>query len=166
MPRESSVIKLVPFFFVLFVLALIFIGIKYLYRSRATAMRALAAKWNFQYLDGDPRIWSAGRIATVHRATGFKMSCYPTNEIGRMWNVIDGQRNGTRVLIFDSTVGEGRGIYCTIVAVQTSENLFTSDSSSEKIAQCSGWIAAYRMRFIQVPWTLSVNRIEELLDSL
>lgn len=45
--------------------------------------------------------------------------------------MIDGQRNGNRVLIFDSTVGGKRGIYCSFVAVQTNENLFESDSSRE-----------------------------------
>jgi hypothetical protein len=157
--------NLVPFFFLLFAFTLIFVGIKYLYRSRAAAMRALAGRWSFQYSRGNPRIWSTGRIDTPS-LTAFKMWCHPVNEISRIWNVIDGRRNGIRVLIFDSTVGEGKGVYCTFVATQTSENLFELDSSREKIAQDSGWTAVYRMRFIQIPWTLSITRIEELLNKL
>ena len=137
-----------------------------LYRYRASAMRALAAGWNLQYSDGDPRIWRAGRIETVGHPTGFKMRCYPANEIGRMWNVIDGERNGMRVLIFDSTIGEGKGNYCTFVAVQSGEKLFKSDGSRQRIVQCSGWTAAYQLSFTQVPWTMSVYEIEQLLSSL
>jgi hypothetical protein len=158
--------KLVGIFLALPAFALIFTGIEYLYRFRASAMRSLAARWNLQYSDGHPRIWSAGRNTALPHPARFKMACYPAHEISRMWNVIDGQRNGNRVLIFDSTVGGKRGIYCSFVAVQTNENLFESDSSREKIVQCSGWIAAYRTRFLQVPWTLSVTRIEELLNRL
>jgi hypothetical protein len=163
--------KLEPFFFLLFLFVLIFVGIKYLYRSRATAMRALAARWSFQYSDGDPRMWSAGRIDSpslivLKMRTAFEMRCQPANVISRVWNVIDGERNGIRVLIFDSTVFEGKGRYRTFVATLTSENLFESDSSREKIAQCSGWTAAYRIRFIQIPWTLTITRIEELLNNL
>lgn|SRR6266852_1163453 len=164
-PTYNPAMKLVPFFFLLFVLVLIFVGIKYLYRSRSRAMRALAARWSFQYSGGDPRIWSAGRIESPS-LTAFKMWCYPVNKISRIWNVIDGKRNGIRVLIFDSTVGEGKGVYCTFVATQTSENLFGLHSSREKIAQGSGWTAVYRIRFIQIPWTLSITRIEELLNKL
>jgi hypothetical protein len=51
-------------------------------------------------------------------------------------------------------------------ATQTSEKLFESDSSREKIAQCSGWTAAHRIRFIQIPWTLSITRVEEILNNL
>jgi len=158
--------KLVGIFLGLLAFALIFVGIEYLYRLRASAMRSLAARWNLKYSDGHPRIWTAGRNAPLPHPTGFKMGCYPAHEVRRMWNVIDGQRNGNRVLIFDSTVGGPRGIYCSFVAVQANENLFVSDSPREKIAQCSGWIAIYRTRFLQVPWTLDVNRIEELLRRL
>jgi hypothetical protein len=157
--------KLVPFFFLAVVLVLIFVGIKYLYRSRSTAMRAFAARWSFQYSAGDPQIWSAGRIESP-LLTALQVWCYPVNEISRIWNVIDGKRNGIRVLIFDSTVGEGKGVYCTFVATQTSENLFELDGSREKIAQASGWTVAYRIRFVQIPWTLSITRIEELLNKL
>jgi hypothetical protein len=116
-------------------------------------------------------MWSAGRIDSpslivLKMRTAFEMRCQPANVISRVWNVIDGERNGIRVLIFDSTVFEGKGRYCTFVATLTSENLFESDSSREKIAQCSGWTAAYRIRFIQIPWTLSITRIEELLNNL
>lgn len=163
--------KLEPFFFLLLLFVLIFVGITYLYRSRATAMRTLAARWGFQYSDGDPRIWSAGRIDSpsliaLKMRAAFEMRCHPANIIGRVWNVIDGKRNGIRVLVFDSTVFEGKGRYCTFVAAQTSENVFDRESSREEIAQCSGGTAVYRIRFMQIPWTLSITRIEKLLNNL
>jgi hypothetical protein len=79
------------------------------------------------------------------------------------------KKNGVRVLVFDSFVGKGRGgRLCTLVATQTSENLFESGGWPEKITQRSGWTALYRIRSIPVPtpWGLSVNRIEQILDKL
>jgi hypothetical protein len=151
-------------FFGLLSIASIFVAIEFLYHSRASAMRSLAARLNFQYSAGDPRKWTAGRVAATCHPAGFHMACYPTNKISRMWNVLDGQRNGIRVVIFDSTVGEGKGLYCSVGAVQASENQF--EIAREKIALCSGWCAVYRTRFFQAPWTLSVSRIEELAKSL
>lgn len=155
------------FFLPILILLPIFVGIEYLHQSRVTAMRTLATRWSFQYSAGDPQIW-AGRRSPVHYPPEFKMRCYPVYAMSKVWNVIDGERNGIRVLIFDSRIGTGRGArYCTFFAVQTSENLFKRVSSREKIAQRAGWTAVYRIPFIGIrPWTLSITRIEELLNNL
>ena len=163
----SAKANFTAFLSLLSILVSIFVGIKYLYRSRATAMRALAARWSFHYSAGDPRIWG-GRRSPVQYPTGFKMKCYPVYAMSRMWNVVDGERNGIRVLIFDSMIGTGKGARCcTLVATQTTETLFKSVSSREKIAQRAGWTAVYRISFIGIrPWTFSITRIEELLNNL
>jgi hypothetical protein len=155
------------FFLLVLVLLPIFVGIEYLHQSRIAAMRALATRWSFQYSSGDPQIW-AGRRSPVHYPLGFKMRCYPVCDMSKLWNVIDGEMNGIRVLIFDTKLGTGRGArYCTFFAIQTSENLFKCISSREKIAQRAGWTAVYRIPFIRIrPWTISITRIEELLNNL
>ncbi len=159
-------LKLEPYLIVLLILVPVVVGIKFLYRSRAKAMCALAARWSFVYSDGDTRMFGGRR--PVHYPTGFKMKCYPVYAVSKIFNVIDGERNGVRVLIFDSVVGEGRGArFCTLVATQTSENIFKNVSSREKTAQRAGWTAVYRIPFISMrPGTISINRIEELLDNL
>lgn len=119
---------------------------------RAKAMRALAYKWGFHYGDRD-------------LPASFRMACYPADTIRRAWNVVKGQQHGVTVLIFDSIVGEGgRGVYCTFVAIQTEMNPFENVDSHEKIIKSSGWTAVYRLRFLQIPWTLSAKRIEDRLN--
>jgi hypothetical protein len=82
--------------------------------------------------------------------------------------VIEGETNGIRVVIFDSLVGDGRWAgYCTMVATESTESLFKSCSSGEKIAQRTGWSALYRIPFLAIPpWTLSATRIDALLSDL
>jgi hypothetical protein len=155
---------------ILLLLILIFVGIKLLYRSRATAMRALATRWGFQYTKGDPKIWYLPK-GHIPQPTSFRLRGYPVNTISRMWNVIEGEKNGIRVLVVDTTMGVGRGqggkgVYSTLIAARTDKNPFADKGPKEKIAHSNGWTALYRIRFWQVPWTLSIQRIEEHLTSL
>jgi hypothetical protein len=88
-----------------------------------------------------------------------------------MWNVIEGEKNGIKILIVDTTLGVGReqkgkGVYSTFIAARTDENPFGDKSPEEKIAHSNGWTALYRIRFLRVPWTLSIQRIEAHLDNL
>lgn len=151
-------------------LALIVTGIKLLYRSRASAMRALAQRWGFQYTEGDPKLWYLPK-GYKPSPTSFRLRGYPLNTISRMWNVIEGEKNGIGILIVDTTmsfgirIGRG-GRYSTFIATKTNANLFVKKSPKEKIAHSNGWTALYRLRFWQIPWTLSIQRIEEHLASL
>ncbi len=96
------------------------------------------------------------------------MRCYPVYAMSSVWNVIEGERNGISILIFDSLIGTGRGArYCTFVATQTSENLFKNLKWREKIAERAGWTALYRIAFLGIrPWSFSISRIKELVANL
>jgi hypothetical protein len=94
------------------------------------------------------------------------MDCYPANCIKTAWNVIEGQQDGIRFLIFDSTMGEVKGVYCSFVAIHAPKNLFMAEVAGENIVEASGWSAVYCKRFIQIPWTLSVSRIEHRLKEV
>jgi hypothetical protein len=158
---------LVRFVPALLVLAALFTGIRLLYWFRASAMRALALRLGFQYTKGAPTFWFLPKNH-VPIPTSFRLRGYPVNTINRTWNVIEGERNGIRILILDSTLGFGgkRGRYCTFIAARTDQNLFGNKGPQEKIAHSNGWTALYRFRFWQIPWTLSIHRIEEHLNSL
>ena len=151
----------------LLVLTAIFAGIRLLYWFRASAMRALALRWGFQYTKGDPRFWLPPKD---HRPTptSFRLRGYPVNTISRTWNVIEGEKNGISILILDSILDFGvkRGRYCTFIAARTDQNPFGIKSPQEKIAHSNGWTALYRLCFWQIPWTLSIQRIDGHLDSL
>ena len=116
-------------------------------------MKALAAKWGFTY-------------KSRALPESFQMHCYPANCIMTAWNVIEGQQNGVRILIFDSTMGEVKGVYCTFVATTGPKSVFMAEVAGEKVVEASGWSAVYRKRFLQIPWTLSVSRIEHRLNEV
>ena len=134
-------------------LAVIFGAVKVVLFKRRRSMRALASRLGFQY--------HGSKLPN-----SFSMSCYPADEIAKAWNVIQGQRNGIDVLIFDSLVGKGKPVYCTFIAGHTESKLFGTDVSPERLACSSGWTALYRIRFLQIPWTMGIKRIEEHLTSL
>jgi hypothetical protein len=151
----------------LLLLTAIFAGVRWLYWFRASAMRALALRRNFRYTKGDPRFWF---LPKNHRPipTSFRLRGYPVNTINRTWNVIEGETNGISILILDSTLSFGSkdGRYCTFISARTDQSPFGIKGPQEKIAHSNGWTALYRLRFWQIPWTLSIRRIEEHLNSL
>ena len=147
---------------------LLFGVVKLLYLFRAMAMRAFAFKLGLQYKEGKPHLLY---LPKGHRPlpTWLQVKGAPWNTVTRAWNFIEGEKNGIKVLIFDSTLGSrnrGKGIYSTFIAVRTDKNAFENKDSYEKIAHSNGWTALYRFRFWQIPWTLSIQRIEEHLDNL
>jgi hypothetical protein len=143
----------------------VFVGIDILYRYRAAAMRSLAVKYGFDFIPG-PSWYDLRKQLPVPKS--FRLRGYPLNTLRRTWNVVEGERNGLHVLIVDSILGMGgaRGRYSTFIAVQVDQDPFGGRDSEEKTAHSNGWFAIYRLRFWQVPWTLSVERIETHLDHL
>jgi hypothetical protein len=136
------------------ILALILTPIAILYYVRNRAMRALALRLGFRYI-GRPL------------PDSFYLRGYPLNAIGWARNVIQGEQAGIPILIFDCYAGTGKGApYCTVIAAQTSINPFPEVSPPEKITKQRAWTAVYRTRYPLIPWTLSTDRIEELLNNL
>jgi hypothetical protein len=152
------------------VVALIFGAIKILYMSRARAMRALAARWSFQYIGPPASRWfssaSQPKISPP-LPIWFSQGCHPYgSRIRQVWNVIRGQQSKVSVLIFDSIIGEGKGVYCTFVAFETEQNPFVIDTKPDGLIRSGGWTAVYRVRFLQIPWTIGVKRIDDHLNKL
>lgn len=162
--RSMALIRYVP---ALLMLTAIYVGIEVLYRYRASAMCAFAAKWGFRYSKGEPKKYY---LPKHHHPTpaSFRLKGYPVDTLNRTWNVIEGEKNGFKILVLDSTLSMGgrRGRYATFIAIRADTNPFGDTSPEEKIAHSNGWTALYRLRFWQIPWTLSIRRIEEHLDAL
>lgn len=118
--------------------------------QRKKKMRLLAAKLGFEFLGDD-------------LPSTFQMDCYPMSEIRKAWNVIGGTRRGLKIVIFDSIIGSGNGRYCTVIACRTTENPFTLSFDNGEVVQSNGWAALYRLRFIQIPGTITVARLEDLV---
>jgi hypothetical protein len=117
---------------------------------RERNMRSLANKLGFQFIGDD-------------LPATFQMDCYPMSEIKKAWNVIEGTRKGLQIVIFDSVIGSGNGRYCTAIACHITENPFTLKYGSEEVVQSNGWTALYQLRFIQVPGTITVPRLEDIV---
>ena len=151
----------------LLLLTVVFVGIELLYRFRASAMRTLALKWGFHYSKGEPRMWYLPKNHSP-KPTSFRLHGYPVDTMNRTWNLIEGEKNGLKILILDSTLSMGgrNGRYSTFIAVRTDTNPFDNEAPEEKVVHSNGWIALYRLRFWQIPWTLSIQRIDEHLETL
>ena len=113
-------------------------------------MRSLAKRLGFQFIGDDLPVT-------------FQMDCYPMSEINKAWNVIEGTQKGLQIVIFDSIIGSGNGRYCTAVACHTTENPFTLYYGSEEVVQSNGWTALYQLRFVQIPGTITISRLEDLV---
>ncbi len=141
---------------------------------RAKRMRALAAKWGFRYIGPTTlrfsRVWfSFSNEVSPPLPASFPLRSYPMNDIRQVWNVIEGQRNGLSILIFDSFVRGGKaGWYCTFIACQTHQNHFRTDSCRDCITQTDGWTIFTRSQVLQTPWpwTMGIQRLDDYVHKL
>jgi len=167
----QMVATIIGILFGLFVVAGAY-GLAYILMARrAKDMRAVAARWGFQYLGPSASRWrspSSRDLSSTTLPASFPKTCHPVLPFKQVWNVIEGQRSGVSILIFDSIIGlrRGTGRYCTFIAINTESNVFSTDICSEKFVHSRGWTGVYRLRLLQVPWTISIHRIEQHLGDL
>jgi hypothetical protein len=57
-------------------------------------------------------------------------------------------------------------VYCTFLACETERNPFGIDTKPDRLIQSGGCTAVYRVRFLQIPWTISVKRIDDYVNRL
>jgi|HubBroStandDraft_6_1064221.scaffolds.fasta_scaffold1212572_1 hypothetical protein len=127
-------------------------------RRRSLALRQLASKLRFVYLG------KALPSSLILETTGLK-------GISSCWNVIDGERNGLRILIFDCRIGEGKGSWRrTVVAAQGNPYIFRNvpfvlNLSSE---QTGDWTVLYQPKSFGIypPGLMATTEIEALLQLL
>lgn len=136
---------------------------------RAKRMRALAARWGFQYIGPSVLRFSKLWFSSSHEVSpplpaSFSLRGYPIENIRQVWNVIEGHQNGVLLLIFDSFLKGGKaGWYCTFIARQTEQNPFGTDTSRNRVIQTGGWTVFYRIPFLQTPWpwTMGIQRLDD-----
>lgn len=164
-----SLLKFLSVFAVLVLLALLFAVVSIVSKFRARAMRDLAAKWGFQYIGPPASRWFSPSHPKISPPlpVGLSLACHSyCSRIRQVWNVIEGQQNGVSLFIFDSIIGEGKGVYCTFMACQTEHNPFGTDTSPHRVLQSGGWTILYRVRFLQIPWTMSIQRLDDHVNKL
>ena len=160
-----ALLRLLP---ALALLTLIFGMVRITYVFRARAMRSLASRWGFQYMGPSFSGWRTSSHTLINLPPQLSLAnCLAHGRrIRKVWNVIEGQHGGSSVLIFDSIVGEGRGVYCTFFACQTEQNPFGMRTVPDQVIQSHGWTVLFRLRFLQVPSTIGVRSLEDHLNKL
>ena len=103
-------------------------------RVRAAEIRRIAELYGFRYL---------GRVLPP----SLPLKDLPLRTITSVWNAIDGERRGRRVIVFDCKFGEGKGSWRrTVIAVQADRAGITASSfdPSVQIDQIADWAFLYR----------------------
>jgi hypothetical protein len=139
------------------------VGIPFVFRARA--MRTLAARRGFHYIGpAAPSFWGfrSFREVTPPLPVSFPRTGYQLGEIRQAWNVIEGQQNGVSVVICDGVMGDRT--YCTVIGCQTEQNPFKADTSSDRVIRSHGWTVLCRVRYLQIPWTMSIQRLDDHLN--
>lgn len=103
-------------------------------RRRSTNIRALAIRSGFNYLGrGVPRSLS------LHGT--------PLDRASSIWNVIDGDRRGARIIAFDCQIGTGKGSWRrTVIAVKMENDLLGAVSSNRDLTvdHSGSWAILYQ----------------------
>ena len=97
-------------------------------------MKPLAISLGFIYLGSDLPYW-------------FVLPETPFNSMTTVWNVISGERNETRVIVFDCRFGQGKGSWCrTIIAHENGVNApkFSAFDPDLQTEQVGGWTVMWR----------------------
>jgi hypothetical protein len=155
--------------------AIVALRISLVFRGRA--MRALAGRLGLRYAGPPGPRFVYGYMPKIKPNLPFSRVGYPTDEIRQVWNLIEGERGGIRIVIFDSLLYRFATIntFCTFMACQTDGDPFGVDGASNRLFQIdqvmhkhTGWTLLYRMALVHtfVPWSISIKRLERALNDL
>jgi hypothetical protein len=160
----------VNYFIQVFAMVSLILGVLYtVHMFRARAMRAFAARWNFQYLGPlAPKPWNPSHLKMSPPLPGWVSHFQPGGKrITQVWNVVEGQQHGIPVFIFDCVVGEyRRSGPCTVIAYQSEQNPFGAVASADRVVQSHGWTVLHGVWFLWFSWTMRVKRLDEHLNEL
>lgn len=161
---------LLKFLLVLGAVSLILAVVRIIHIIRARAMRALAARWGFQYIGPPaPKWWNSSHPKfSPPLPAWFSRACQPSGKrIRQVWNVIEGQQNGVSILIFDSVLGGVRdSAPCTFVACQSEQNPFGKVGSPDRLIQSNGWTVLHGVWFLWFSWTMGIQRLDHHVKKL
>jgi len=75
------------------------------------------------------------------------MTGWPFASVASVWNIIDGEPRGTRIVAFDCRFGQGKASWRrTVIAVQTDIGNITASSFDPalRVEQMGDWVFIYR----------------------
>jgi hypothetical protein len=124
---------------------------------RARELRSLAESCGFHYLgDALPR--------------SLPLAGSPLASMTGVWNVIDGEPRGKRIVAFDCRFGVGRGSWRrTVIAIRTEIASITTSffDPSLRIEQVNDWIFIYRPKdFARFPQLIPIPELRAYLQTI
>jgi len=138
--------------------AMLFVVSAWRARQRKIAMQSLAARRGFTYLGK-----SLPRSLTFSSTALLRMTS--------VWNAIEGDCHGIRVIVFDCRVGEGKVSWRrTVFAAQTGKDFLEGTGLAREFAveESGNWAIRYEPRSLSLlpPGLIPVPEVESLLDSI
>jgi hypothetical protein len=127
-------------------------------RRRSAAIRALAIRSGFNYLGS-----ALPRSLTLNGT--------PIDSATSTWNVIDGERHGVRIVVFDCQIGTGKGSWRrTVIAAESAADVFGVVSFNHELkADRSGkWLILYQPKTVSLipPGLMPIAELETHLSSI
>jgi hypothetical protein len=141
--------ELAPFIFIAVAICFVLIALN----LRAKAMHSLADRLGYEYIKDGPL------------SDSFCMTSKPFDQKPMVWNILEGERDGTKLLIFDSVVGKS---YRTVIAVHSDSSPYALglESYPGETIQSDGWSVLIKRPILYGLWGMSIHRIEEILNNL
>jgi hypothetical protein len=147
------------FGFVLFAAAalVLFYALRRAESQRAAAIRELAARSGFYYLgDALPR--------------SLTLTGTPFDHASKVWNVIDGEPRGIRLVAFDCQIGVGKGSWRrTVIAVEGRADLSFLLNPEMTIDSVGPWKVLYRPKastIFRIAGLMSPDELGSYLNSV
>jgi hypothetical protein len=137
---------------------------------RGRAMFALAARLGFQFVG--PRAPASWWWNPPNGRTGPHLPSWVSNTnpcglaVRQVWNVMEGQRNGMPILVFDAISGSKGGSAFTAIVCQAERDPFQTTSTGDHVNQSHRWTLLRGTEFFGFSWTMSTRRIEDHINSL
>ena len=155
------------FFFILLIVAFV-AGLWWIQERRDRAIKNLATRLNFHYLGS-----VLPRSLSIHEPW--------LNQMTSTRNVIDGERNGIRVVAFDCRIGYGKGSSLrTVVAAKADHNVFGSQTNHDllrsitadddlTVSQSGDWTLLFRPKQsfeLNISGLMDIEALETHINSI
>ncbi len=124
-------------------------------QRRSRTMRALAIRTGFNYFGrGVPRSLS--------------LQGTPMERASSIWNVIDRDRPGIRIIAFDCQIGTGKGWRRTVIAVKTDDDRALLSNRDLTVHSSGDWMILYEPKafVLTLNGLMTVDELEARLNEI
>ncbi len=137
---------------------------------RGRAMFALATRLGFRYVG--PRAPASWWWNPPNGRTGPHLPSWVSNAnpcglaVRQVWNVMERERSGMPILVFDAIYGGKGGQPFTAIVCQTEQNPFQTVSTGDQVFESHRWTVLCGVEFLGFSWTMSIKRLADHISNL